>query len=495
MKLTKKMITGNSFFSTQMADGTYVGTIDRMNILMNSGCDDKNKCCLFYSTQFKADTMIYIDDVRFVKTVEVAESEGVTGSEIALSATADGIDCAFAYTVIDPEGNAVAVENGKFTPMMTGEYQVTATISDHVRAGGSGTGKINVMSTYSIDAAKPYVALLTGERVDIPAARIVDEDGKVVNGDLSATVNYAGKTVTVENNSFLADAAGDYEIIYKAVADGITLTQKLVVTVRAQAPNVINSFDTQEESEASGWKGASASKGGSQVNDLTWHETYQGKQGVLQLLGTKNSQYRNFYFDASSYWTKTSLNTYLTENDASNWDNVTIVLWVAGTAGNTVELFMDSYKQTVNVGEWVEMQIPKAYFIDNASAHKTLAEMAADFFDSNEYLFAVKTSDTTDATNVTVYVDGIYLNRDFAGTLSVAATNGGEPVINGEVTITANIATENAAYTFTVIDPDGEETQLGTLTKFTPTKSGAYTLLVQRRDAWSSPLKLTFTVR
>ena len=490
IRLTREMILGNSFFSAKVGD-EYVGSMETFNTRMNSGCSDPTKANLFYSTQFDRNTKIYIDDVRFIKEVEVAQMNGVTGEEVTLLATAQGLECDFAYQVVDPNGDTVTVENGKFTPMMTGEYQVVATIANHLRAGGSGIGVVTVTSDYDIQASYPYNTPIAGERIIIPTAQITDGTN-LLTGDITPSVTFNGEPVTVTDNGFTATEAGDYEIVYKAVANGITLTKKLVITVVATAPNAINAFDTQADAEKCGWKGNNA--GGAQSNEITWLENYQGKTGVLQMLGAKNSIYRNFYFDASTAWTKSTLNAYITEKDTANWDNVTVELWIAGTAGETVTLHFDDYSQTVSTNAWAKLVIPKSYFIDGQSHHKELSDMAGDFTDSNEYLFYVTTADNTDATNITLYVDGIYLCHDFAGTLSVSATNGGELVQNSEVAITADITTANAVYTFTVIAPNGEKTELGMATTFTPTQTGEYVLQANRKNGWSMPISLTFTV-
>ena len=230
----------------------------------------------------------------------------------------------------------------------------------------------------------------------------------------SVTYTYAvkdpsGNDVTVSaDGKFTPTVSGEYKVTVTATVvdngQSETVSSTEMVTIAQDANVVINAFDTESDAANCGWKS-------SQENEITWHESYQGKTGVLQMLGKKNDTYRNFYFDASSAWTKTTLNTYITENDTANWDNVTVDLWIVGEEGTKVKIYMDGYSIDIDVGKWVQFVIPKTYFTDSTSAHKNLADIAGDFTDSNEYLFGITTSDSTDATNITVYVDRISFGK------------------------------------------------------------------------------------
>ena len=496
IRLTREMILGNSFFSTNVGNDEndkpiYEGSIETFNTRMNSGCDNPTKANLFYSTQFDRDTKIYIDDVRFIKKVDVTTTSGVTGEEVTILATAQDLECAFDYAVTDPTGNAVTVENGKFTPMMTGDYQVTATIKDHVRAGGVGTGVITVTSDYELQASYPYVSPIVGERVEIPAAQITDGTN-LITGDITATVTFNGEPVAVTENGFTVTQAGDYEIMYTAVTNGITLTQKLVITAIAKVPNVVNAFDTEADAANCGKKNANA------YNTTQWLSSYAERQGVLKMDGTLYkdngdlTQYRNFYFDADPNWTKDTLQAYLADTD--NWDYLSIWVWIDVVDDEVTVLTIDG-SQKVASKTWVELQIQKSVLTDGTGRVGTVEDLSKRLTTSNDYIFYINSNnDTSTEANITVYVDGIYLCHDFAGTLSVAATDGGELTQNSEVTITADITTENALYTFTVIAPDGTQTELGSATSFTPTQAGEYTVTANRRNGWSGAISVTFTV-
>lgn len=168
----------------------------------------------------------------------------------------------------------------------------------------------------------------------------------------------------------------------------------------------INSFDTLEEASGCGWKK-------SQVNKVEWLESYEGKTGVLKMIGAQGSIYRNFYFDASSAWTEETLHAYITENDGGNWDRIVVTMWISSVTTNPVEnVVMDDYMQTLYVNDWQELKIPKEYFNDGKSAHKSIDDLAGDLTNSNEYLFYIRTQDDADTSNVMIYVDDIRFESD-----------------------------------------------------------------------------------
>jgi hypothetical protein len=495
LRLTKDMILGNSFFSEKNADGKYRGTIEKFNMMMNSACEDKAKCSLFYSEQFLPDTMIYIDSVNYVKEVEIPETNGVAGQEVELSATAGSLECEFEYTVVDPEGNSVMVTDSKFTPMMTGEYSVTATIK-HTHACGSKTTSVAVTSDYTIQAAYEYVSPLVGDTIGIPTATVTYGNDTVLSDTtITASVSYNGTPVVVSNGAFTVAQAGEYEIFYRAIVNGLTLTKAITITAldETQAPNVINGFHTAADAESSGYKNASTS------NALNWLNDWKERQGVVRMEGTTQDQYRNFYFDPSyRYWTVDSFKTYIT--NADNWDYISIKLWI-DMEGDVTVYYIDG-TQVVTGQTWQEVKIPRTLLEDGEGRVRTLDALATRLTTSNDYLFFIDTGVIKDGTaedyektNITVYVDSISLNNYFGGEVSVCATDRGEIKQNSEVAITLTLTdTTMAVYTYSLVDPDGDIVYLGTKEIFTPTKAGEYTLFVNLRNGWSTPIETTFTV-
>ena len=169
---------------------------------------------------------------------------------------------------------------------------------------------------------------------------------------------------------------------------------------------VINAFDTETDAAGCGWKR-------SQVNKVEWLESYEGKTGVLKMIGAKGSVYRNFYFDASTAWTEETLHTYITENDGGNWDHIVVSIWISSVTTNPIEnVRMDDYMQTLYVNQWQELKIPKEYFDDGQSTHKSISALAGTLTSSNEYLFYIRTQDDADTSNVMIYVDDIRFESD-----------------------------------------------------------------------------------
>lgn len=174
---------------------------------------------------------------------------------------------------------------------------------------------------------------------------------------------------------------------------------------------VINSFDTQADGAGCGWKGNATN--GSQKNKVEWLESFEKKTGVLKMIGSKGGIYRNFYFDASAAWTEETLHAYITENDTANWDYIVVTMWISSVTTNPIEnVRMDDYMQTLYVNEWQELKIPKSYFDDNQSTHKSVSALAETLTGKNEYLFYIRTQDDADTSNVMIYVDDIRFERD-----------------------------------------------------------------------------------
>ena len=172
---------------------------------------------------------------------------------------------------------------------------------------------------------------------------------------------------------------------------------------------VIHSFDN--DGTGCGWRGSNGK--GSQKNKVEWLESYEGKTGVLKMIGAQGSIYRNFYFEASSNWTNETLHSYITENDGANWDYIVVSVWISSVSHNPIEnACMDDYMQTLYVNEWQEIKIPKAYFNDNKSTHKSIDKIADGFTTNNEYLFFIRTQDDADTSNVMIYVDEIRFESD-----------------------------------------------------------------------------------
>lgn len=283
---------------------------------------------------------VYFDCIQMKNGVAVTASaengEFVVGSEITVTGDYNGNGAqlnassafqsvTYTYSVKDKLGNTVTVSSdGKFTPTMVGEYEVTVTATAVYNANG------------------------------------------VLNG----------KTVTVSD------------------------TQTISVK---QAGTVINSFDTQADTTACGWKGKDET--GSQVNGVTWHKTFQGADGVVQLDGLQTGNFSNFYIEANSNWDRNALSAYLTENSGDN-DYIAIKLWIADNKVETTKVYTRLGAQTVNCNEWVTIELKISDLLEKRSS------TANDWTNDNNYLFCFYPKDFgenafTEENNVTVYIDSV----------------------------------------------------------------------------------------
>lgn len=223
-----------------------------------------------------------------------------------------------------------------------------------------------------------------------------------------------GSDVTVTDGKFIPTVGGGYTITATTTVDGEEISS--TKTIAVYAANEINGFHTYADTKDSGYKNAST------INDFTWLNTWEGRQGIICIQGT--GTYGNFYFDASHvYWgdkastltnanSSTTLNSYITETDTDgnyvNWDYLSIKLWI--DVEGSVKVVSDA-ANTVQGRTWVEIKLERGLFADNAGAHKTIGELAGDFLESNEYLFYIE---PINGEQVTVYVDSISLEKNVA---------------------------------------------------------------------------------
>jgi hypothetical protein len=216
-----------------------------------------------------------------------------------------------------------------------------------------------------------------------------------------------GSDVTVTDGKFTPTTVGVYKVTATATVNKV---QKVSTTdVAVYGANEVNAFYIAEDAESCGYKNDSTS------NALYWLNDWKGRQGVVQMEGTTQDQYRNFYFDPSyRYWTVDSFKTYIT--NADNWDYISIKLWIDMKGDVTVN-YIDG-TQVVTGQTWEEVKIPRTLLEDGAGKVRTLDALATRLTKTNDYLFFIDTGTnetyTDPKTNVTVYVDSISLEKDVA---------------------------------------------------------------------------------
>lgn len=132
------------------------------------------------------------------------------------------------------------VKNGVFTPTETGVYKVVFTAKDSVEETLIGYAEMIV--TVLADTEAPVIDVTFEDRVVQPGTTItlpsaVANDNADADVQLVVTVTYGTESVTVQNNSFVAEKAGTYTITWTAKdSAGNNTTRIARVTVAPEGP-------------------------------------------------------------------------------------------------------------------------------------------------------------------------------------------------------------------------------------------------------------------
>lgn len=132
------------------------------------------------------------------------------------------------------------VKNGVFTPTEAGVYKVTFTAKDSVE--DTLIGYAEMIVTVLADTEAPVIDVTFEDRVVQPGTTItlpsaVANDNADADVQLVVTVTYGTESVTVQNNSFVAEKAGTYTITWTAKdSAGNNTTRIARVTVAPEGP-------------------------------------------------------------------------------------------------------------------------------------------------------------------------------------------------------------------------------------------------------------------
>lgn len=124
----------------------------------------------------------------------------------------------YTVTVQDPDGNAVAIENGCFTPEKTGVYSLTYSAMDGQNNKATKTFAItaqNGIEAISIITEQEENSFLVGDEIQLPKATLFGGAGSL---SYSVEVKRVGGTaISVKNGCFVPTLSGEYLAVYTAV--------------------------------------------------------------------------------------------------------------------------------------------------------------------------------------------------------------------------------------------------------------------------------------
>ena len=164
-----------------------------------------------------------------VKPVTVKDSEGTEYVATVL--------------IIDPAGAEVAIENNQFQVTSYGTYTIKYTI---VFEGESlvKLALLKVLTTATLDdwSAPVYDGSTyeVGDAVEIIPVSVEDSEDNIY--DASVEVLFNGTTVTVTENAFSPNVAGDYTIRYTVLFNGKPYVKETVVSVQEKSAPVLDDW-------------------------------------------------------------------------------------------------------------------------------------------------------------------------------------------------------------------------------------------------------------
>lgn len=164
-----------------------------------------------------------------VKPVTVKDSEGTEYVATVL--------------IIDPAGAEVAIENNQFQVTSYGTYTIKYTI---VFEGESlvKLALLKVLTTATLDdwSAPVYDGSTyeVGDAVEIIPVSVEDSEDNIY--DASVEVLFNGTTVTVTENAFSPNEAGDYTIRYTVLFNGKPYVKETVVSVQEKSAPVLDDW-------------------------------------------------------------------------------------------------------------------------------------------------------------------------------------------------------------------------------------------------------------
>lgn len=389
-----------------------------------------------------------------------------------------------------------------------------ATLASWLSADGKKCGAnslIAIVSESETPARKIYLDGIFYES-DMKISHSVGSDGTVIVSasagtetdgfEFSVKKPNSADFTKLDGNTFKADISGTYVLTASKVINGYLRTESTNVVIAE--PNEIESFGSAESvSAAYGDKTLGNVNKKTQNATAVWHESFQGRNGVLELgpsawfAGERKSGSTTEwqYTPKHAYHIKSSFRDETFYSDNGEWDYISVRIYVAGEQNERVKVSCGNYlaQTELKCNEWTEFRITKQNALFNAgtnTGNRTQETLA--WYLSNNGLYQVG-SQTKCSTNPLIAIEAesetparkIYLDKiSYEREISInaaSATTGGGVEMGAEITLSASVpATEGnitTGFEFSVKKPSGEN--IGTLTdgnKFTPDSEGAYTI-------------------
>lgn len=138
------------------------------------------------------------------------------------------------YGIYDPQGNPLALWDGRFAVREPGVYTYCKVLDGEI-SWHKVTARDTVAPVLALSYSKKYVPV--GSMVELPVVRLAESDG---TKDYELTVNYDGKGIPVTGDGFLADKEGEYVIQVISIDKSGNRAERRALVTATQDPKRLN---------------------------------------------------------------------------------------------------------------------------------------------------------------------------------------------------------------------------------------------------------------
>ena len=321
-------------------------------------------------------------------------------------------------SVVDGKGNEIELFANRFKITSVENYTATVSVSLN-ETTYTRTLTIDVLDkTAPVISVSPFTAQKGEECAPSITVNKIEVEEITPNVKVYAIQGDQATELVVNDGKFTPKNEGSHKMVITAEDQyGTISTLEYDFYVRSYI-NVLQSFDIE-----SSVNDVRESKTGSNYDTVAggfysvWHETYQGRTGVVETVTTSGGVY-------GMAKVAVRFNRRVEELAAMEFDYISIWLWIDGEAGQTYQINAQNLvlEKEIQADTWQEVRIYKED-IENTKAywhnHKSSNTTARDKFNSThaqdgtgDYLFNIKLPQATDANDLTTQADALKIYMD-----------------------------------------------------------------------------------
>ena len=446
---------------------------------------------LFYIDETDTNTTVYIDSVRLIKNVGLtatvssgddADDKDADGkmknNEITVgvnSAYADGYTVSYSVTY---NGLTTVLSGNTFTPAKSGKYYVAATVRGKVNGSVVeyiGYKTLTILNDVQIDVPGISLEVYEGSLYTVPTNAVLKDmnnGGEQVDPEnpIDVKVTQSGDEVTLTDGYFIAGAVGSvYTVTYSTIYDGEKTETTYDITTQA-IPNSLVEFSS--EASVSSITSQNAGQTATRVVAPKWHNTWQGRYGVVSTGPTVSGAYNNFII-TSDVWTADELSKWK-DTYQTDWDYLSVWLWI--DKEGTFKIAATGHTDTQCPGkQWFELKVfntaagtaSNQLIITNLDA--ALGKKSSENSSNRNLFYLEATSSSLADSETVVYIDSIRFVK--ANAAEIVADD--VAVVGNDVNLSVNAQASEVLYS---VGYESNEPTIISGNTFTPDKLGNWTV-------------------